>query len=115
MSVYPNNADAQTENVSALNIPDRIRQVDGWIGTRLKRKPNGKVDKPPWRVHRGEDPKPGSKNTPDHWSSFGEALEAMRCGTVDTIGRVFTPEDDLCVVDLDDYRNAGRVPPSRGQ
>src|SRR4051812_22482552 len=87
------------------NIPTELREAGAWMGTRMRRKQNGKVDKPPYRVRRGLPVIPGSKTNPEHQASFAEALEAARRSQVDHIGRVFTADDPYTVVDLDECRD----------
>src|SRR5215204_6313691 len=100
-------------SIATRNRPECLCQGSEWMGTRLKHKPNGKVDKPPWRVRRGEEVIPGSKSNPKHRASYSEALEALRGDKVDAIGYVFTTEDPFTVTDLDDCRNpeTGEIAP----
>jgi putative DNA primase/helicase len=107
----PRNAHTFCENT--LSIPHSMKQQDGWMGTCLKHKPNGKIDKPPYRVRQGMQIQPGSKTNPEHRASFEEAIEALERGDVDAIGRVFTSEDPFTVVDLDNVRDptTGHIAP----
>src|SRR5215203_3693289 len=94
-----------TSLLNPKNTPNCLREADAWMGTRLKKKPNGRIDKPPWRVRRGEKTMPGSKTNREHWASFSEALTALQNGEVAAIGRVFTGDDPFTVIDLDKCRN----------
>ena len=84
-----------------LNIPEGLRRNARWMGTRLERRPDGKLNKPPYRVRRGLPVVQGQKNNPAHYASFEEALEALESGAVDAIGYVFTKGDLFTIIDID--------------
>jgi DNA-binding transcriptional regulator GbsR (MarR family) len=84
------------------NMPDRLKADKRWMGTRLEELPNGKWSKPPYRVRVGRPVVKADKTNPENYATFEEALEALTSGAVDAIGFVFTNDDPLTVVDLDD-------------
>lgn len=80
-----------------LNIRDR-RQ---WLCWRLEER-NGEPTKVPYSPTRHEKAK---STDPETWADYEEAVKAARERGYDGIGFVFTPEDDLCGVDLDKCLN----------
>src|SRR5215204_4288899 len=77
----------------ALNMRD-LRQ---WLCWRSEER-DGKLTKIPYSPITGGR---ASSTTPETWAGYEEAVGAARERGYDGIGFVFTPEDDLCGVDLD--------------
>src|SRR5215207_445679 len=92
-------------------IPEALKNIDRWMGTRFERRKDGKVDKPPHRVRAGQRVIKADKTNPKNWSSFKEALAAYERGDVDAVGFVFTKDDPFFVVDPDDVidRETGEI------
>jgi hypothetical protein len=75
----------------------KIRDLKQWLCWRTEER-DGKPTKVPY------DPSTGKKaesTNPKTWSSYEKARGACRDHGYEGIGFVFTPEDDLCGVDLD--------------
>jgi putative DNA primase/helicase len=82
-------------------IPEALKNIDRWMGTRFERRKDGKVDKPPHRVRAGQRVIKADKTDPENWATYAEAMAAYERGDVDTVGFVFTEGDPFFVVDLD--------------
>ena len=70
-------------------VPETLKNCNQWIVQR---------EKVPY------SPKTGHKCSvidPAHWASYGEALERLEIGDFDGLGFVFTAQDDLVFIDLD--------------
>jgi primase-polymerase (primpol)-like protein len=80
------------------------------MGTKLRRRPAGKTDKPPYRVRAGLPVIKADKTNPENWAPFDEAYDALRRGLVDAIGFVSTEHDRFTFKDLD-----GVVNPETGE
>src|SRR5215212_7589904 len=91
------------------NIPEAIKRIDAWMGTRLELRPDGKTNKRPYKID-GDRAHPADKTDPRNWCTFDEAVRAMERGIVDAIGFVFSDRDGYTVVDLD-----GVVNPETGE
>jgi hypothetical protein len=76
-----------------LNIKD-LRQ---WLCWRIEER-DGKLTKVPYGPRTGQR---ADSTTPETWGGYDEAMKAYEEHGYDGIGFVFTPEDDLCGVDLD--------------
>jgi hypothetical protein len=85
--------DAQNMMTDTQNIRD-LRQWLCW-GTEER---DGKPTKVPYGPLTGEK---ASSTDPKTWANYSEAVSAHREHGYHGIGFVFTPEDDLCGVDLD--------------
>jgi primase-polymerase (primpol)-like protein len=74
-----------------------IRDLRQWVCWRTEER-DGKLTKVPYGppTERRAD-----STDPETWASYGEAVRAHREHDYHGIGFVFTPEDDLCGVDLD--------------
>jgi putative DNA primase/helicase len=98
-------------------IPEELKCVDQWMGTRFKRRKDGKLDKPPHRVRRGQRIIKADKTDPKNWATFDEALAAYQRGDVDAIGFVFSEDEPLHVVDLDSVidHETGEIQPEAAQ
>jgi hypothetical protein len=80
-----------------------IRDLRQWLCWRPEER-DGKLTKVPYSPFTGEK---ASGSNPDTWASYEEAMSAHRAHDYHGIGFVFTPEDDLCGVDLDACLNPG--------
>jgi putative DNA primase/helicase len=94
--------DAQTMIAETQNIRD-LRQ---WLCWRTEER-DGKPTKVPYSPLTGEK---ASSTNPETWVNHSEAVSAHREHGYHGIGFVFTPQDDLCGVDLD-----GCVDPENGE
>jgi primase-polymerase (primpol)-like protein len=74
-----------------------MKDLRQWIVWRSQER-DGKPTKVPYSPLTGV--KADSTN-PDTWSGHEEAVSICRAHDYEGIGFVFTPEDDLCGVDLD--------------
>src|SRR5215207_9094389 len=74
-----------------------IRDLRQWLCWRTEER-DGKPTKVPYSPLTGEK---ANSTDPETWASYEEAVSAYREHGYDGIGFVFTPEDDLCGVDLD--------------
>ena len=74
-----------------------IRELRQWLCWRSEER-DGKPTKIPYSPATGQR---ASSTSPDTWSSYSEAVSACQEHGYEGIGFVFTPEDDLCGVDLD--------------
>ncbi len=86
------------------NIPERLRTLDQWMGTRFELRGKDKLDKPPYRVRRGLSVIKADKRDPEVWATFEDASKALHEGLVNAIGIVFTGSDPFGCTDLDDCR-----------
>jgi len=82
------------------DLPNGITDRDQWVCWRRQDR-DGKTTKVPINPHTGLF---GSATDPDTWSDFATARETTVEGSVDGIGFVFTEEDPLVGIDLDDCR-----------
>jgi putative DNA primase/helicase len=83
-------------------IPEALRSMRRWMGTRFERRKDGKRDKPPYRVVNGLAVIKADKTNPDNWATLEEASGAYQRGEVDAIGVVFSKDDSFFVLDCDD-------------
>lgn len=81
-------------------IPDALLASDQWLCWRTEER-DGKPTKIPIDPETGEF---ASTTDPETWASFETAREQVRFGTEDGIGFVFTDDDPIVGVDLDDCR-----------
>lgn len=81
-------------------LPERIVSLDQWLCWRIQER-NGKPTKVPVNPHTGSF---GSATDPDSWASFEEARAYAIDGAADGLGFVFTDDDPIVGVDLDDCR-----------
>lgn len=82
-------------------IPEALRSMRRWMGTRFERHKDGRTDKPPYRVVSGLPVIKADKTKPENWTTFEEASGAYERGEVDAIGFVFGKDDSFFVVDCD--------------
>jgi hypothetical protein len=95
---YPNTP----ENTAPSQIPEELRKLPQWMGTRFEPRKDGKINKPPYRVVAGQKIMKAAKTDDSNWASFEEALAALKRGEVDAIGIVLTEDDPLYVTDNDE-------------
>jgi primase-polymerase (primpol)-like protein len=72
------------------------------MGTRFSPRPDGKLNKPPYRVRSALPIIKADKTDPENRATFEEGRAALGRGEVDAIGFVFTDEDRYTGLDLDD-------------
>ena len=84
----------------AIDMQD-IRELRQWVCWRWEER-DGKLTKIPYTPRTGTR---ASSTNPDTWSGYQEAVRACREHDYSGIGFVFTKEDDLCGIDLDDCRD----------
>jgi putative DNA primase/helicase len=109
-ALYPTNPVGHTSCIFAENAPEGLRRLDQWMGTRFESRPDGKLDKPPYRVRHGLPAVKMDKTNPEAWANFGEAEEALHAGLVDAIGFVFSDNDPFGCIDLDEcFTEVGEV------
>jgi primase-polymerase (primpol)-like protein len=75
-----------------------LRDLKQWLCWRIEKR-NGELTKVPYDPNTGEKAK---STDPKTWGGYKEAVKAAKERGYDGIGFVFTPEDDLCGVDLDE-------------
>ena len=78
-----------------------IRDLRQWVCWRREMR-EGKPTKVPYSPATGRR---ASSTDPDTWAGYQEALRACKEHAYGGVGLVFTPEDDLCGVDLDSCLN----------
>jgi DNA-binding transcriptional regulator GbsR (MarR family) len=103
--ILPNPSHSHTDALvpeAFKEVPEELKQRNCWMGTKLKRRPDGKLDKPPYRVRAGLPVIKADKTDPQNRASFDEAYDALSRSLVDAIGFVFTQKDSFTVVDRDD-------------
>jgi len=83
-------------------LPDRLTERDQWVCWRQQER-DGKQTKVPINPHTGLF---GSTTDSDTWSDFETARTTLEDGSVDGVGFVFTTDDPIVGVDLDDCRNS---------
>jgi primase-polymerase (primpol)-like protein len=75
-----------------------IRDLRQWLCWRSEERDGKPTNKVPYSPLTGEK---ASSTNPETWANYSEAVSAHREHGHHGIGFVFTPEDDLCGVDLD--------------
>jgi transposase len=93
-------------HTALYNSPKKLQRIPHWMGTRVERKPNGQLNKPPYRVRDGMQVIKAAKTNSDNWATFKEARDALERGDVDAIGFVFTEDDPFPVFDFDGARRS---------
>jgi putative DNA primase/helicase len=91
----------QGPTTSQESLPEGLRALPQWMGTRFERRKDGKTDKPPYRVVSGLPVVKADKTNPENWTTFEAAWGAYERGEVDAIGFVFSKDDSFFVVDFD--------------
>jgi len=104
---YPNKGPA----TPLESLPEAVRDIPHWMGTRFEKREDGRVDKPPYRVVPGKPIIKADKTHHENWATYSEALTACERGDVDAIGFVLTDDDPYFVVDLDGVidRDTGEI------
>lgn len=87
----------QRRRFDPRTIPARLREVARWVVWRYVTR-KGKPTKVPFSAIDG---RAASATDPATWSNFDQALAAFESGGFDGIGFVFTGDDLLCGIDLD--------------
>ena len=82
-------------------LPEELRKRDQWVCWKEELR-DGKSTKIPVTPGNGAF---ASSTDPETWASFETALEYADTGNADGIGFVFTDDDPIVGVDLDDCRN----------
>jgi putative DNA primase/helicase len=110
--------DPQRLDTYKLNrIPESLRSLPQWMGTRFEVQPDGRLDKPPYQVGKGKGIIKADKTNPANWATFDEALTAYERGEVDAVGFVFTEGDPFFGADGDDVidRDTGEINPNAAE
>jgi putative DNA primase/helicase len=99
------------------SLPEALRDIPHWMGTRFERRKDGKTDKPPYRVVSGLPVIKADKTNPENWATYSEALAAYERGDVEAIGFVLTDGDLYFVMDLDGVidRDTGEIHPAAAE
>lgn len=88
---------ARRPSLDLRRIPERLREIARWVLWRYVTR-KGKRTKVPCSAIDG---RAASATDPATWSTFDEAVTAFEKGGFDGIGFVFSPDDGLCGIDLD--------------
>ncbi|MBI5863764.1 MAG: hypothetical protein HZB38_04505 [Planctomycetes bacterium] len=91
-------------NVDQLRavVPKCLLERRQWVCWKFEQR-DGKPTKVPINARTGQR---ASSTDPSAWNSFEDAVAACRrLAAVEGVGFVFTPDDELCGVDLDDCRD----------
>ena len=88
----------EPSSIADAELPDALVEREQWVCWREEER-DGKPTKVP--VTPGSD-EFASSTDPDTWSSFEAAVEYLETGDVEGIGFVFTDDDPIVGVDLDD-------------
>jgi len=88
---------AQLKDTHMITDTQNIRDLRQWLCWRTEER-DGKLTKVPYSPLTGEK---ASSTDPQTWAKYSEAVTAHKEHAYHGIGFVFTPEDDLCGVDLD--------------
>lgn len=98
-------------------LPEALRTIPHWMGTRFERRKDGKTDKPPYRVASGLPAIKADKTNRENWATFEEAWGAYERGDVDAIGFVVSKDDPLFIVDFDGVidRDTGEINPAAAE
>src|SRR5215212_4252381 len=77
--------------------PDSMKDLEQWLAWRREKR-HGEWTKIPYSPLTKTK---ADTTIPETWASYEEAVKACKDHGYDGIGFVFTPDDDLCGVDLD--------------
>jgi putative DNA primase/helicase len=110
---YPN----QGPTTPLESLPEALRTIPHWMGTRFERRKDGKTDKPPYRVASGLPAIKADKTNPENWVTFEEAWGAYERGEVDAIGFVVSKDEPFFIVDFDGVidRDTGEINPAAAE
>jgi putative DNA primase/helicase len=86
---------------TVAEIPEDLKDLRRWPVWRLEER-DGKLTKVPYSPLTGRK---ASSTDPDTWGSYFEAIKAYTEGGYDGVGFVFSPEDGISGIDLDDCRD----------
>lgn len=89
------------EDISLNCIPSELRRYDQWICWRTEMR-NGKPTKVPVSPNKKDFARVDDAST---WASFEIAVDALSRDDIDGLGFVFTDEDPIAGIDLDDVRD----------
>lgn len=90
------------------NIPQQLKDQRRWLIWKAEKKPNGKINKPPFRTAQPNIK--ASKDNPDDWATFEAAYQVYQMrDDVAGIGFVVNGEDDLVFIDLDGCVENGEI------
>jgi len=82
-------------------IPAELTALPQWVGHDLIRKPDGKIDKPPYSPHGGL----ARCSDPRTWGTYDQALALVDSGKARVPGFAFTEACGLAGVDFDNCRD----------
>jgi putative DNA primase/helicase len=88
---------AQLKDAYMITDTQNIRDLKQWVCWRYEER-DGKPTKVPYGPLTREK---ADSTDPETWASYEEAVSSHREHGYDGIGFVFTPEDELCGIDLD--------------
>ena len=88
-------------SIDTAALPASLRERDQWVCWREEER-DGKPTKIPVTPGTGAF---ASSTDPDTWDSFETALRYVETGSADGVGFVFTDDDPIVGVDLDDCRD----------
>jgi hypothetical protein len=97
--VNPRMTGTVSTSVADFRVPDDLTERDQWVLWRFEAR-KGKPTKVPYQAND----KPADSTNPGTWTTFDEALRALRRNRQRYVGLgfVFSKEDDLAGIDLDD-------------
>jgi hypothetical protein len=97
----PKHPKSTANGIDLTAIPGTLRELDQWVCWREEQR-DGKPTKVPVSPHEEGF---GKVNDPATWASFAVAVDALSRDDVTGLGFVFTKEDTIAGVDLDDVRD----------
>jgi len=89
--------------ISIDTLPAKLKEFNSWVCWKSFPRGNGKFGKKPINPVTGDA---ASVTDPGTWASVSEAITAIEKFNADGIGFVFTQDDSLVGIDLDDCRNS---------
>jgi primase-polymerase (primpol)-like protein len=69
-SVYTRVPEDKPPEIKNSDIPQALRETPRWMGTRFKKRKDGKVDKPPYCVVPGKPITKADKTNPENWTTY---------------------------------------------
>lgn len=89
-------------------IPAELRTRKQWVVWKQQTRPGSK--KPTKVPYRPSNPKVKASSTNDTtWGTYDDARQAVKSGSADGVGFVFTDDDPYCGVDFDDVIDADGI------